>query len=170
MNPFINKFVDDGFFNETVGNFLQEALDNKESIIIAGHRSAGTRGFMANLMASAKKAYQTVQIKKPEQVDQEAEYYLVPGIPNIDFEALIGEVIQIPDSAFISIKEPEQPLSLMKLFKGFAKAGKPTAKKIHQVECDKKDGVPYVKKVTTYTQGEDGKVSRVDLDFEEVDK
>lgn len=165
MNPFIKKFVDDGFYNETVGNYLEEAINKEESIIIAGHRSAGTRNFMANLMAVSKKAYKAVQVKNPEDLDKEAKYYLIPGNPNIDFEALIAKAIKKPDSAIISIKEPEQPVSLMKILRGFAKEGEPTKKIIHQIECDKKDGVPYVSKVTAFSQSEDGKINRTDLEF-----
>ena len=98
MNPFIMKFVNDGFFNETVGNYIDEALNNGESIVIAGHRSTGTRPFMANLMAIAKKTYTTVQVKKLEDLQKEAQYYLIPGIPEIDFEDLVYQAIKIPNS------------------------------------------------------------------------
>lgn len=165
MNPFIQKFVDDGFFNETVGNYIEDVINKEESIIIAGHRSAGTRNFMANLMAVAKKQYNTVQVKKPEDIEKEAKYYLIPGNPNVDFEDLISKAIKKEDSAIISIKEPEQPVSLMKILRGYAKEGEPTSKIIHQVECDKKDGVPFVSKVTAFSQNEDGKVVRKDLEF-----
>lgn len=165
MNPFIQKFIDDGFFNETVGNYLEEAINNKESIIIAGHRSAGTRNFMANLMAIAKKQYGAVQVKKEEALEKEADYFLIPGIPDIDFEGLVAKALAKPEVAIISIKEPEQPVSLLKILKGFAKAGQPTKKVIHQIEADKKDGVPFISKVTKFTQGEDGKVAREDLAF-----
>ena len=43
----------------------------------------------------------------------------------------------------ITIKEPEQPVSLLKLFKKLYKEVGPTPKKFHQIECDKKDGVPF---------------------------
>ncbi|HBD64135.1 MAG TPA: hypothetical protein DC038_06820 [Clostridiales bacterium] len=165
MNPFIQKFVDDGFFNETVGNYIEEAINKDESIIIAGHRSAGTRNFMANLMAVTKKQYDTVQVKKPEDLEKDAKYYLIPGNPNVDFEDLIAKALKKPDSAIISIKEPEQPVSLMKILRGFAKEGEPSSKIIHQIECDKKDGVPFVAKVTAFSQNEDGKVAREDLQF-----
>lgn len=165
MNPFIMKFVTDGFFNETVGNYIDEALNNGESIVIAGHRSTGTRPFMANLMAIAKKSYTTVQVKKIEDLQKEAQYYLIPGIPDIDFEDLVYQAIKIPNSNIITIKEPEQPVSLLKLFKKLYKEVGPTTKKFTQIECDKKDGVPFVSKVTTFSMSEDGKVIKSDLAF-----
>lgn len=165
MNPFLMKFVNDGFFNETVGNAIEAALTNGESIIIAGHRSTGTRPFMANLMAIAKKSYPSVQIKKPEDLEKEAKYYLIPGIPDIDFEELIYNAIKIADSNIITIKEPEQPVSLMKIFNRLKKEGTPTTKKFLQIECDKKDGVPFVSKVTTFSQDEKGKTVKEDLAF-----
>ncbi len=165
MNPFIMKFVNDGFFNETVGNHIDAAINNGESIIIAGHRSTGTRPFMANMMAIAKKSYNAVQVKKPEDLQKEAQYYLMPGIPDVDFEDLVYQAIKIPNSNIITIKEPEQPVSLLKLFKKLFKEVGPTTKKFHQIECDKKDGVPFVSKVTTFSMTEDGKVVKEDLAF-----
>ncbi len=165
MNPFLQKFVNDGFFNEVVGNHIDAALTNNESIIIAGHRSTGTRPFMANLMAIAKKSFDTVQIKKPEDLEKDAKYILMPGIPDVDFEDLVYQAIKKPDSNLITIKEPEQPVSLMKIFKKLTKEVGPTTKKFHQIECDKKDGVPFVSKVTTFTMDENGKVQKADLAF-----
>lgn len=165
MNPIIMKFVNDGFFNEEVGNYIEEALNNKESIIIAGHRSTGTRPFMANMMAVAKKMYPSVQVKKAEALEKEAEYFLIPGIPDIDFEDLIYQAIKT-DANLVTIKEPEQPVSLMKIFKKLAKEGVPTTKKFVQIECDKKDGVPFVSKIQKFSQNEAGKVVKEEFAFE----
>ncbi|KAF5058166.1 hypothetical protein DSECCO2_349430 [anaerobic digester metagenome] len=165
MNPFIMKFVTDGFFNETVGNFIDEAITSGDSIIIAGHRSTGTRPFMANLMAVTKKTHPAVQVKKAEDLEKETKYFLIPGIPDIDFEELIFNAIKVPDTSILTIKEPEQPVSLMKIFKKLYKEVGATPKKFHQIECEKKDGVPFVKKVTTFTMSEDGKVQKEDLVF-----
>lgn len=165
MNPLIMKFVNDGFFNETVGNHLDAALTNGESIIIAGHRSTGTRPFMANMMAAAKKSYKTVQVKKVEDLEKEAQYFLIPGIPDVDFEDIVYQAIKVPTANIVTIKEPEQPISLMKIFKKLYKEVGPTDKKFHQIECDKKDGVPFVAKVTTFSMGADGKVAKSDLAF-----
>ncbi|MFB0917550.1 MAG: hypothetical protein QMB63_00585 [Clostridiaceae bacterium] len=165
MNPLIMKFVNDGFFNETVGNALDAALNAGDSIIVAGHRSTGTRPFMANLMAAAKKAYPAVQVKKAEDLEKETKYFLMPGIPDIDFEDLVFQAIKVPDTSVITIKEPEQPLSLMKIFNKLKKEVGPTTKKFLQVECDKKDGVPFVSKVTTFSMDEKGKVIKEDLEF-----
>lgn len=165
MNPFIMKFVNDGFFNEVVGNHIDEALNNGDSIVIAGHRSTGTRPFMANMMAIAKKTYTTTQVKKVEDLEKDVQYFLIPGIPDIDFEDLVYQAIKVPNTNIITIKEPEQPVSLLKLFKKLYKEVGPTPKKFHQIECDKKDGVPFVSKVTTFTMNEDGKVVKSDLAF-----
>ena len=165
MNPFILKFVNDGFINETVGDYIEQAISKGESIIVAGHRSTGTRNFMANLMAMAKKQGTAVQIKKAEDLEKEAQYFLMPGIPGIDFEDLVYQAIKVPETGLITIKEPEQPVSLMKIFKKLTKEAGPTTKVFHQIECDKKDDVPFVSKVTTFTMNEDGKVLKSDLAF-----
>lgn len=90
---------------------------------------------------------------------------MIPGIPDIDFEDLVYQAIKVPNTNIITIKEPEQPVSLLKLFKKLYKEVGPTPKKFHQIECDKKDGVPFVSKVTTFTMNEDGKVVKSDLAF-----
>lgn len=166
MNPFLQKFVNDGFFNEVVGNHIDAALTNNESIIIAGHRSTGTRPFMANLMAIAKKSFDTVQIKKPEDLEKDAKYILMPGIPMSTLKTWPYQGNQkARQQPHHSTEEPEQPVSLMKIFKKLTKEVGPTTKKFHQIECDKKDGVPFVSKVTTFTMDENGKVQKADLAF-----
>ena len=41
MNKFIQKNVDSGLLPEKVGEYIEEAIKNGESIIVAGHRSTG---------------------------------------------------------------------------------------------------------------------------------
>ena len=113
----ISKFVQQKFMTEEQGQYIEDAIMRKESIVVSGHRSAGIRPLMATLMAVAKKEFSNVQVKSFEDLEKEAEFFLVPGIDGIDFEKLIGDAIAVPNTAFISLKEPEHPVSLMKVMK-----------------------------------------------------
>ena len=163
MNPMISKFVQQGFMTEEQGQYIEDAIMKKESIVVSGHRSAGIRPLMATLMAVAKKEFSNVQVKSFEDLEKEAEFFLVPGIDGIDFEKLIGDAIAVPNTAFISLKEPEHPVSLMKVMKANFKNGKGINKKIHTLECTKIDGVPILEKITEMHINESGKVVKTDL-------
>lgn len=163
MNPMISKFVQQNFMTEEQGQYIEDAIMRKESIVVSGHRSAGIRPLMATLMAVAKKEFSNVQVKGFEDLEKETEFFLIPGIDDIDFEKLIGAAIAVPNTAFISLKEPEHPVSLMKVMKSNFKEGKGINKKIHTLECTKIDGVPILEKITEMYVNESGKVVKTDL-------
>ena len=39
MNPMISKFVDSKFMTEEQAQYVENAINNNESIIVSGHRS-----------------------------------------------------------------------------------------------------------------------------------
>lgn len=164
MHKMIEKFVTQGFMKEAEGQYIEDALDRKESIIVSGHRSAGIRPFMATLMAVAKSKYTAVQVKGFEDLEKEAEYLLIPGIDGLDFEKLIGDAMAKPNTAFVSVKEPEHPYSIMKLLKGVYKATGDTSKVYQVIECEKENDVPFVQKITEMKLDEKGKVTKKDLE------
>ena len=162
MNPMISKFLDSKFMTEEQAQYVENAINNNESIVVSGHRSTGVRPFMATLMGVAKKQYSTVQVKGFDDIDADTEYLLIPALDNLDFEALVGDAIGAK-TPFISIKEPEHPVSLMKVMKQQFKLGKGIDKKIHTIEAKKVDGVPYVDKITEFCMDESGKIVKTDL-------
>lgn len=164
MHTMIQKFVDQKFMTEKEGQYLENAVENGDSIIIAGHRSAGTRNFIAATMAVAKGKYKTAQVKSMDDVAKECEYLLIPGVPGVDFEQLMEEVLKQKDKAFITIKEPEHPFSIMKIAKNAYKATGDTSKVIHMFECNKENDVPFVTKVTKMSFDEKGKMLKEDLE------
>lgn len=163
MNPMISKFVSQNFMTEEQGQYIDDAIMRKESIVVSGHRSAGIRPLMASLMAVAKKEFSNVQVKGFEDLEKEVDFFLIPGLDNIDFEKVIGDAIGVPNTAFVSLKEPEHPVSLMKVLKANFKQGKGINKKIHTLECTKVDGVPVMEKITEMHIDEKGKVIKTDL-------
>lgn len=164
MNPMIKKFVTQEFMTEAEGKYIEEAIMRRESIIVSGHRSAGIRPLMATLMAVAKNNFSSVQIKTFEDLKNEGDYLLIPGLDNIDFEKLINDAMAKPNTAFISIKEPEHPYSIMKLLRNVYKINGDTSKVYQTLECAKVNDVPKLTKITQMTLDEKGKVVRVDFE------
>ena len=72
---------------------------------------------MAALMAVAKGSFKSVQVKGFEDLEKDTEYFLIPGIDNLDFEKLIFEAMKKPNTSFVTLKEPEHPYSIMKLLR-----------------------------------------------------
>ncbi|NLJ99072.1 MAG: hypothetical protein GX320_07405 [Tissierellia bacterium] len=163
MNPMIKRFVAQEFMTEAQGQYIEDAIMRKETVIVSGHRSAGIRPLMATLMAVAKSNFDSVQVKSFEDLEKEGDYLLIPGIDNIDFEKLISDAMAKPNTAFISIKEPEHPYSIMKLLRNVYKTNKDTSKVYQVLECDKINDVPKLTKLTRMSINDKGRVERVDF-------
>lgn len=164
MHVMINKLVTQEFMTQAEGQYVQDAIDRKESVIVSGHRSTGTRPLMASLMAVAKSSFTSVQVKGFDDLDKEAEYFLIPGIPNLDFEKLIGDAMADQDTALISIKEPEHPYSIMRILRNNFKLNNNTSKVYQILECDKFHDVPKLTKITSMKLNEKGRLEKVDFE------
>lgn len=162
MNVMIKKFVDTGMMTEEQGQFIEEAIMNKDSIVVSGHRSAGIRPLMASLMGVAKSNFKSVQVKSFDDLEKDVEFFLIPGLDNLDFEKLISEAISKPDTSFVSLKEPEHPVSLMKVLRQNFKNGTGIGKKIQTLECVKENDEAKLSKITEMYLDENGKVKRQD--------
>ncbi len=164
MNSMIQKYVSQGFMTEAEGKYIEEAIGRKESIIVSGHRSAGIRPLMATLMAVAKSSFKSVQVKGFEDLNSDVEYFLIPGLDNLDFEKLIGEAMAKPQTSFVTLKEPEHPYSILKLLRDVYKQTNDTSKVYQVLECAKVDDVPKLTKVTSMSLDEKGKIVKVDFE------
>ncbi|NLW22164.1 MAG: hypothetical protein GXY88_02740 [Tissierellia bacterium] len=164
MNPMLKKLVDQDFMTESQANYIEEAIERKETLIVSGHKGWGTRPLMATLMATAKAKFKTIQVKDFEDLKKETEYLLIPGLKDIDFEKLIAEAMAVPNTPFISIKDPEHPYSIFKLLRQVFKENKDTSKVYQILECAKIDDLPKLVKITQVTLDEKGKLIKVDFD------
>ena len=164
MNIMLKKFVDQEFLSQAQAEYIEEAVKNKESILISGHRSAGIRPFMAATMATAKSYHPSVQVKGFEDLEKDCDFLLIPGLDGIDFEKLIFEAIKQPNKSFVTVKEPEHPYSLMKLMRDAFKENQDTSKVYHMVECKKIDNVPKLVKITEMKLNEKGKMIKTDFE------
>ncbi|OLS03592.1 hypothetical protein [Tissierella creatinophila] len=162
MNTMIKKFVDTGMMTEEQGKFIEEAIMRKDSIVVSGHRSAGIRPLMASLMGVAKSNFTNVQVKGFEDLEKDVEFFLIPGLDDIDFEKLISDAISKPNTAFVSLKEPEHPVSLMKVLRQNFKNGTGIGKRIQTLECVKENDEAKLAKITEMYLDEKGKVKKQD--------
>lgn len=162
MNVMIEKFVKTGMMTEEQGQFIEDAIMRKESIVVSGHRSAGIRPLMASLMGVAKSNFTNVKVKDFDDLEKDVEFFLIPGIDDIDFEKLISEAISKEGTAFVSLKEPEHPVSLMKVLRQNFKNGTGKDKVIQTLECVKENNEAKLAKITTMHLDEKGKVKKED--------
>lgn len=168
MNAILQKFVDDGLFNEKVADAIETAFTEKNSVIIAGHRSTGSRPLMANIMQLAKKTHPAVQVRKAEDLEKDGEYYLVFGAPAEEVEGLVEAALK-KGKAVVTLKEPETPVSILKVMKSVLKENEGFDHKALQVSL-RKDGtgagaVPFTDRVDLYFVNEKGRVKSEKVDF-----
>jgi len=164
MNPMIKRLADQGFLTEEQANYIEEALEKKESLIVSGHKGWGTRPLIATLMAAAKASHKTIQVKGFDDLNNtDVDYFMIPGISDIDFEKLVKDAMAIPNVSLITIKDPEHPYSIFKLVREVFKETNDNSKTYHILECAKVNDTPILAKITKTTVDENGRVKKVDL-------
>lgn len=160
MHAMLQRNVDSGYITEEQAEYIQTAIDNHESLVISGHRSAGGRPFMAALMAIAKGQYESVQVKDESSLETDAEYYLIPGLDTEAFSDIITDALSKENSAVVTLKEPEHPYSIMKVMKDAYKKTGDGSKVVTLLEARKIDGVPFVININRHFYDEKGKVKK----------
>lgn len=160
MHKMIERFVKQELITEAEGEYVDSAIQRKESIVVSGHRSAGVRPFLASLMAAAKSSFDCQQVKSFDDLENDVEYLLIPGIDDIDFEKLVSDAAAQEETALITIKEPEHPISLMKILTLNGRKDKSLGKKFHTLDFKKEDDVPYLDKITEIKLNDEGKIKK----------
>lgn len=163
MNPMLKKLVDQGFMTDAQANYIEEAVIKKDSLIISGHKGWGILPLMAAISTVAKSNSKIKQVKSFEDLKDEAEYYIIPDLKDIDFSKLIENTMAIPNSSMISIKDPDHPYSLFKLIGDVYKATKDTSKTYQFIECAKVNDDKKLSKITKITLNENGKLVKVEF-------
>lgn len=162
MNPFLQKLVDQKFMTEGHANYIEEAVKRKESFVISGHKGFGILPLMATISTVAKTNFKIKQVKGFEDLKEEADYYIISDLSDIDYAKLIMDTMQIPNAAFIALKDPDHPYSILKLLSDVYKLNGDTSKVYQIVECVKIDGEKALGKITQMTLNEAGKVTKAD--------
>ncbi|NLY77866.1 MAG: hypothetical protein GX080_07265 [Tissierellia bacterium] len=164
MNAMLKKLVDQNFMTEEQADYIEKAIERKESLIVSGHRGWGTRPLIATLMAVAKSNYKSLQVKGFDDLDKtDIDYLLIPGIKDIDFGELVKKAMAIPNISLITIKDPEHPYSIFKLLRDVFKETQDSSKTYHILECAKVDDEPILAKITKAVMDEKGKLIKEDI-------
>lgn len=163
MNKMLQKLVDQEVMPEEFGTYIDSGIAKKDSFIISGHKGWGILPLLASVTATAKADSNLKQVKKSEDLNDEAEYYMIGEVKDVDFEALVLDAICKPNSSVITIKSPEFGYSIMKVLKSFYKKTSDSSKTFHVLECAKEGDDKKLAKITTITFDENGKMKKVDL-------
>lgn len=164
MNTFLKKLVDQGFMTEGQGQYIEEAIMKKDSLIISGHKGWGILPLMATVSAVAKSNFKIKQVKGFEDLEDEADYLLIADLSNIDYAKLVADAILTPNSSFISLKDPDHPYSIFKILGDIYKANGPTSRVFQVLECAKINDEKKLSKITQITMKENGKLTKVDFE------
>jgi len=162
MNPFLKKLVDTKFMTEGQADYIEAAVMRKESFIISGHKGFGILPLMATVSTLAKTNFAIKQVKGFDDLKEEANYYIIADLKDIDYAKLIADTMLIPNAALVALKDPDHPYSILKLLADAYMANGDTSKAYQVLECVKIDGVQQLGKITQMTLNESGKVIKVD--------
>lgn len=164
MNKMLQRLVDQEFLTEEQGNYIDEAIGKKDSLIVSGHKGWGTRPLIATLMGVAKSQFNTVQVKGFDGLENtDVDYYMIPGVSGIDFEKLVKDAMAIPNTSLITIKDPDHPYSIFKVLREVFKETNDSSKTYHILECAKVDDAPQLAKITVVTLNEKGRTKKTDI-------
>ncbi len=158
MHPMLDKLVSSEFMSENQAQIIEKAItEDKQTVIASGHRSAGVRPLLASIMTVAKTAGSSKQVKALEDVSDDVDYILLPGLAVENFEEYVQKCFD-QKSPMITIKEPEHPYSMLKVMKKALKNGGSDKKEVYLLECRKIDDVPHLIDINKFYYDEKGKV------------
>lgn len=163
MNPMLKKLVDQEFMTEAFANYIEEAVANKDSFIVSGHKGWGILPLFATIGAVAKANSTMKQVKSFEDLNDEAGYYLIGDLKDIDYAKLITDAMSKPNTSMICLKDPDHPYSFLKLIGDVFKANGDTSKTYQVLECDKINDEKKLVKITKITLNEKGRPVKVDF-------
>ena len=163
MNSFLKKLVDQKFMTESHGNYIEEAIMRKDSLIVSGHKGWGILPLMATVSAVAKSNFKIKQVKGFDDLNEESDYYLIADLSDIDYAKLISDAILVPNSSFICLKDPDHPYSILKILGDSYKNNGVTSKVFQVIECAKINDEKQLSKITQITMNPDGKLTKVDF-------
>lgn len=163
MNPMLKKLIDQEFMTEAFANYIEEAVANKDSFIASGHKGWGILPLFATVGAVAKGKYSMKQVKSFEDLDDQAEYYLIGDLKEIDYGKLITEAMLKQNTSMICLKDPDHPYSFLKLIGDVYKTNGDTSKTYQVLECDKINGEKKLVKITKINLNEKGRPVKVDF-------
>jgi hypothetical protein len=163
MNPMLKKLVDQEFMNEAFANYIEEAVMNKDSFIVSGHKGWGILPLMATVSAVAKSNFKIKQVKGFDDLADETEYYIIADLNGIDYAKLVADAMAVQNTSLICLKDPDHPYSFLKLVGDVYKVNGDTSKVYQVLECAKVNDQKQLAKITKITLNENGKTVKVDF-------
>jgi len=163
MNAMLKKLVEQGFMTEAFANYIEEAVANKDSFIVSGHKGWGILPLFATIGAVAKGNFSMKQVKSFDDLADDAEYYLIGDLKDIDYAKLITDTILKPSASMICLKDPDHPYSFFKLLGDAYKENGDISKTYQVLECGKINDVKKLVKITKVTLNEKGRPVKVDF-------
>lgn len=163
-SPKLRQLADKGFITPEQVAYLEQRLEKKDNVIVAGHKGHGILILMANLMTAIPKGAKIKQVKKiPGDLEGEADYFLLGDLKDQDYSQLLFKLFSKKDGAVLTIKDPDHNYSLMKIVREVAKETKDYSKAYVVVECKKVDEENKVVKITRITSNDSGRLIKEDV-------
>jgi hypothetical protein len=147
--------------------YLEECVEAKKNIVIAGHKGHGILILLSHLLTCIDlKANKVKQVKKiPADLEAEADYFIVGDIKEQEksYGEILTELYAKQGGAVLCLKDPDHNFSLMKIIRDVTKQTGDKSKVYVMVECTKIDDVKKVVKATEMKIDEKGRIAREDI-------
>ena len=163
MNAGLQKLVDQNFMTTEHGDYIDAAIQRKETIIVSGHKGWGILPLLATIGAAAKEHYSVKQVKGFDCLMDTADYYVIASPKEENFEKLVIDAFSVANSATLTLKDPDHPYSIMKALKDVYKNTNDSSKVYHVLECAKVNDEKKLAKITRMKMEEGGKLTKEDL-------
>lgn len=166
MNSMLKKLIDQSFMTEEQGNYITEAISNKDNVIISGHRGHGILPLLASLGAVAQTTGKLKPVRNVETdlEDDSADYLLIGDLKGVDYADLLTSIFADKKASVITIKDADHSFSVMKVLKDVYKKNSAATKTYQVIECTKdSDEVKKIAKIVKITQKADGKLDRENI-------
>lgn len=160
MHPMFEKLVKEAFITGEQVQLIEEAVTEKRSIIVSGHKGWGILPLLATISTYAKAENRIQQVKIIDDLESEADFHVMTNPKESSFEALVIEAIKRDGVNLLTIKDPDHPYSLFKIIKDINKENGSLSKKFLVVECAKKEDLKHVAKITKAEMDDAGKLKK----------
>lgn len=158
----LESLIEQGFITGPQAQYLEDSIANKETVVISGHRGHGiTQLFGSLLMSIDKETTSFKQVRKPDvDLKEDADYYIIGDLKDVDWEAMLKDIITKEGANMMVMKAPEYSFSLMKVLRDASKEADITEKVFQVVECKKIGEDKKVAKITKTTVNDQGRAVR----------
>jgi hypothetical protein len=160
MHPMFEKLVKDSFMTGDQVQLIEQAIGDKRSVIVSGHKGWGILPLLATISTYAKADHSIQQVKTCDDLSAQADFHVMTNPKEESFEAVVIDAIKREGVNLLTIKDPDHPYSLFKIMKDIHKEVGSLPKKFLVVECAKKEDLKHVAKITKVEMDDAGKLKK----------